>query len=64
MGARKGSKGKKRTGAATKRKARRLSAAVIQAWVERTRAEQGLPPRLTDPEGIRAVVAILEAGGS
>jgi len=33
--------------------------AVVRAWVERTRAEQGLPPVLTDPVVIARVVALL-----
>jgi hypothetical protein len=64
MGARKGSKGKKRATAAEKIKAVRDKRAAIRAWLERSRAEQGLPARITDPEGIRIVAALLRAGGS
>jgi hypothetical protein len=33
--------------------------AVVRAWVERTRAEQGLPPTLEDPVVIARLVALL-----
>ena len=33
--------------------------AVVRAWVERTRAEQGLPPTLEDPLVIARVAALL-----
>lgn len=63
MGARKGSKGRKRAGAARKVKAAQDKLASVRAWVERTRIAQGLPAGLTDPEGIRVVLSLLLAGG-
>lgn len=33
--------------------------AVVRAWVERTRAAQGLPPTLDDPVVIARIVALL-----
>lgn len=33
--------------------------AVVRAWVERTRAAQGLPPMLDDPVVIARLVALL-----
>ncbi len=38
---------------------KRPDPAVVRAWVERTRAEQGLPETLSDPVVIARVVALL-----
>jgi hypothetical protein len=38
---------------------RPIDEAVVRAWVKRTRAEQGLPVKITDPRIIERVVAIL-----
>jgi hypothetical protein len=37
----------------------RLDPAVVRAWIARTRAAQGLPPKLDDPVVIARVVALL-----
>jgi len=36
-----------------------LDPAAVRAWVERTRAAQGLPPTLDDPVVIARIVALL-----
>jgi hypothetical protein len=38
---------------------KRLDPAVVRAWVERTRAAQGLPSTLDDPVVIAKLVALL-----
>jgi hypothetical protein len=37
----------------------RVDEAVVRAWVERTRAEQGVPVKVTDPRIIERVAAVL-----
>lgn len=40
-----------------------VNASELAVWVERLRARQGLPAKVTDPAVIRSVVVLLGGGG-